>query len=101
MPLELIEECFSADDFAEPAVLNMPDGDAREINVIFDAEYTASQVGESTVQNQSPQVLCKTSDLESVTDQCTLEYNSITYYIRSVEHDGTGVSRLLLSKDPA
>lgn len=101
MPLELIDECFSDRDFAESATLTLPDGDARQIKVIFDAEYQASQVGETFVQNQNPQVLCKTSELADVNDQCTLLYSEVTHYIRSIEHDGTGVSKLLLSKDSA
>jgi len=90
---------LSADDFAVTAKVTLVGGNSKKINVIFDSEYYQSQlVGDVGIANADPQVLCKTIDVTNITQGASLVISGTTYYVTSVEPDGTGMTRLVLSK---
>lgn len=102
--MTLIDDNFnnaflSTDDFASSAYLTIVGGSAKKISVIFDSEYYQSQlVGEVGIANADPQVICKSSDLTGITQNAVIKIGAVTYYVTSVEPDGTGMTRLVLSK---
>lgn len=89
---------FSSDGFAVQATY-----EGRIINVIFDSEYQALEMlgGGVGVESSSPSALCKTSDVSNAKHGDTLTISGTTYYVTGVQPDGTGITRLLLSKDMA
>lgn len=93
-----ITDFFETTDFAESASYTPAGGSASTIYVIFDNEFALSTVGVG-YENLAPQVLAKTSDVSGATNGATIVINSVTYYVIGVEPDGTGISRLILSKN--
>lgn len=90
---------LSTDDFATAAKLTLVGGNAKNIKVIFDSEYYQSlMIGDVGIANADPQVLCKSSDITGITQNAALKIGTVTYYVTSVEPDGTGMTRLVLSK---
>lgn len=97
MSIEIIDDFFSTDDFAVVATYTPSGGQPKSINVIYDNDYVASLMEGIEVENTSPAVLCKTSDILNVKHGDTLVVNSITYKIIEVKPDGTGITTLILS----
>jgi hypothetical protein len=50
-------------------------------------------------QSDAPVATCKTSDIPTAADGDTLTIDSVVYKIADAQPDGTGFSRLILSKD--
>ena len=74
-------------------------GTASSIMVIFDNEYLAAEFIDSAVATAEPQALAMTTDVENAVAGDTLVVDGVTYYVTAPEPDGTGVTRLVLSKD--
>jgi hypothetical protein len=96
-------------DFVEPFFANSPftlaatytaSGDApKQITVIFDAPFQLTSAQGVEYQNAEPQCLARTSDVADANDQATILINTITYKVREVQPDGTGITRLILTRD--
>jgi len=83
---------FNTDEFADEATIGLD-----TVNGIFDHEYIEAL----DVSGEAPVFVCATSDLDDlggVTQGDTLTVNGTGYRIRSVEPDGTGVTRLTLEE---
>jgi hypothetical protein len=75
------------------------EGNASEIKGIFDNEYEAVDVGGSVpFAMEQPRFYCRTSDVPNVIDGDTLQINSVTYIVRVIMPDGTGITELQLEK---
>ena len=94
----IISEFFETSDFAQSASYTPSGGSAATIYVIFDNEFSLSNIGIG-FENSAPQVMAKTSDVSAATNGATIVIDSVTYYVIGVEPDGTGVTRLILSKN--
>ena len=70
--------------------------DQTEIAGLFDEEYVG--VGDIPIESSGPAVTCRTSDLSDVTHGASLVIEAITYTIRAVQPDGTGITVLRLEK---
>ena len=67
------------------------------ISGIFDNEYIGvSAGGDIDVESASPAFTCQTSDVPSADHGDTLVVNSVTYTVRGVQPDGTGMTVLVL-----
>lgn len=90
-------------DSAVDAVYTPQGGQAASIKVIFDNQYQTIELldGGVGVESTSPSILCRTSDISGVKHGDTLVISGTTYYITGVQPDGTGITRLMLSKDMA
>jgi len=101
MTLNLIDEVFRTNDFAENATFFQTSGSGTgsTIPVIFDSSYTESNVGGVLYQNSDPRVQVRTSDVPSVKVGSLIVLRSTTYYVRTSDDDGTGISTLHLSKE--
>lgn len=65
---------------------------------IFDDKYQVISADGETIDSAAPMFLCRSIDVPAVVNGQTCQINSITYKIRSVQPDGTGFTRLILSK---
>lgn len=90
---------FDVDDFGTAATYTPDGGAASTVNGIFDdpqASRNATDLLDITIP--APQFVCRTSDVSSVAEGDALVVNSVSYTIRVVLTDGTGVTTLLLEK---
>lgn len=87
------------DDFAETATYTPLGGAAATIQGIFDAPQASRNITEMMdVTIPAPQFVCRTVDVPNAADGDSISIRSVSYYIRVVINDGTGISTLLLEK---
>ncbi len=86
-------------DFGVAATYTPSGGSPASVNGIFDAGYFAVGV-EAGVPLAAAQLrfVARTADLPNVANGATLLIGSTTYIIRNVEHDGTGMTTLVLEQ---
>lgn len=94
-----LDEFFT--DFRETATYTKYGSAATTIDVIFDDQGNVINPATLEVESSGPKVTCKTSDVDGASNKDTLVIQTITYYVIRVEHDGTGMSVLYLSKRTA
>ena len=88
---------FNTDDFAKDATWTPDGGSATAIKVIFDDEYTGTNIGTGEIDNADPMVRIKSSTVSAVSQGDTIIVDTVTYYVKSVQPDGTGVTIAQLS----
>lgn len=88
---------IESDDFAVSAVYRKTGQPAKNIDVIFDNEYFEANYSVG-VEGTEPFALARASDLPEVLQNDRLEIATVTYRIRGVEPDGTGLVRLKLER---
>ena len=101
MTITLVDDFFRTDDFAEDATFYpvSGSGSGSVIPAIFDDGYQETNIGGTSYQNASPRVTVRTSDVPSISVGSVLVMRSVTYYVMTVDNDGTGVSTVHLSKE--
>lgn len=90
---------FGVDDFGTAATYTPVGGQAVTVNGIFDnpqASRNATDLLDITIP--APQFVCRTSDVANAAEGDSLVVNAISYIVRVVLTDGTGVSTLLLER---
>ncbi len=88
---------FSSNDFGSAATYTPSGGSASTINGIFDKDYALAAIGDGVgVGSNDPRFICRTSDVSSATNGDAIVVNSVTYTVRNVEDDGTGITTLEL-----
>jgi hypothetical protein len=94
-----ILDFFEVDDFGEAATYTPTGGAASTILGIFDAPQASRNATDLLgVTIPSPQFVCRTADTPNAADGDTIVIRSVTYTVRVVLTDGTGVSTLILEK---
>lgn len=94
-----ILDFFVVDDFADTATYTPVGGSAASVVGIFDepqASRGATEMVDVTIPN--PQFVCRTADVPAAADGDEIIIRAVTYTVRVVLTDGTGVSTLLLEK---
>ena len=100
--IQPIDDFFSTNDFAEPAVLYVvPNGPPRDINVIYTDKYAPIAIGFMITQNKDITVYCRSSDVASATPRSVLVVRGLTLYVDTIQPDGTGVTILSLCTTPS
>lgn len=86
-------------DFGVNASYKPLNGSARSIKVIFDDEYVPVDTGGGIAfaMNQ-PKALAKSSDLTGTIENGSLIIAGISYLIKIVMSDGTGITELMLER---
>lgn len=86
-------------DFGQSATYTASGGSAT-ITGIFDAlYYDAAPGGEVVFASNQPRFVCRSADLPATASQDdTLVTGSVTYKVRNLEPDGTGITILVLEK---
>lgn len=79
---------FDTDDFAVTATL-----DGTSINGIFDNEF----IEQNFVQTSAPVFTYRAADKAASIDS-VLVCESVTYKVKGIEPDGTGLTKLILEK---
>lgn len=97
---------FSTDDFAEEVELTPVGGTPSAVNVIFLSEYESANLPELGNEARQPMAQAQTSMLEGIGHGAKLvrpgkgrhEYSEV-YFVTGVQHDGDGITTLMLSKN--
>lgn len=90
---------FELDDFADTATYTPVGGQASDVLGIFDnpqASRNATDLMDITIP--APQFVCRTVDVPNAADGDSIVIRTISYYVRVVLTDGTGVSTLILER---
>ena len=91
---------FEADDFAVAATYTPDGGSPVTISGIFDNEFFEADAGGMvSVAIQQPRFQCSTSSVSGAEEGDALVVNGVSYTIRVVQPDGTGVTMLVLEED--
>ena len=67
---------------------------AVQVNVIFDEQYASP----FDISASRPSCLGKSTDLDTLLFGSEIAIDGVDYVVRSVEPDGTGMTRLMLEK---
>ena len=87
---------FSTDDFATSATYTPSGGSAATVNGVFDKEYSLADLGVVGVGSNDPRFICRTVDVSSAANGDSIVVNAVTYTVRNVEDDGSGITTLVL-----
>lgn len=94
-----ILDFFELDDFADSATYTPVGGSPSTVLGIFDAPQASRNATDMIdITIPSPQFVCRTVDVPSAADGDTIVIRSVSYYVRVVLTDGTGVSTLILER---
>ncbi len=95
-----VDAFFDVNDPGRESIQYVEYGAAsKPIVVIWDEQYAATSVEGLEAMNFKPNALCRSVDVPNATDKDTVVRNSQTYYVIDVRPDGTGITRLIFSKD--
>ena len=87
------------DDFGTAATYTLQGGGSSTVNGIFDNEFVEVDAGGGFgVAMQQPRFQCRTADISSAAEGDTIVISSVTYTVRIVQDDGTGMTMLVLEK---
>lgn len=90
---------FGIDDFGDAATYTPLAGAAVTVNGIFDAPQASRTITDMMdITAPQPQFVCRTSDMPNAAEGDTLAVRSVTYTVRAVMTDGTGVTTLMLER---
>ena len=91
---------FQEADFAYAATWTpAAGGGPYTLEVIFDNEYFEASMGEAGAAGRQPMCMAADDQLaqgSGIKRNDTLVINGVTYKVREIQPDGTGVSRLML-----
>mgnify|MGYP001160887804 FL=1 len=89
---------FDTDNFAKSATFaDVSAGTSSTVKGIFDKESVEQSVGEAGLIEEVPFFTCKSSDVSDATFNDTFVIDTVTYYIKEILPDGTGMTRFTLS----
>jgi hypothetical protein len=99
MPVETADDrAILLNDFGVDATYTH-NGDSSEIKGILDNEFEEVEIGGSVpFAMQRPRFHCRTNDVIDAVNGDTLVIGGITYYVRVVMPDGTGMTEIQLEK---
>ena len=67
------------------------------LKALLDKDFALADLGGSVaVGSNDPRFVCRTSDVSSASSGDQLVVRSVTYTVRQVEDDGTGITTLIL-----
>lgn len=87
------------DAFNDPAVYVNPDGERKDINVIFEREVTQADGFQVAVPNAKVGAVCISSDVADADETAKLEFEDVVYKVKRAVPDGHGMTALYLSVD--
>jgi hypothetical protein len=103
MPVETADDraiFVSVDDFGTAATFTPSGGAASTVNGIFDNDIVEVDAGGNIpMAIRQPRFQCRTQDIANAVDGDALVVNATAYTIRVVDHDGTGMTTLVLEKN--
>ncbi|HUX58126.1 MAG TPA: hypothetical protein VMV77_14205 [Bacteroidales bacterium] len=94
-----LDTFINNDDFAIEITYTPSGGDPVVISGIYDNETEGFNIQTNQLEAGGPKILVKDSDITGVAIGDTVIKDSITYYIRGIAPDGSGMTVLTLSED--
>ena len=89
---------LDTDDFAKSATFaDVSAGTSSTVKGIFDKESVEQSVGEAGLIEEVPVFTCRSSDVSDATFNDTFVIDTVTYYIKEILPDGTGMTKFTLS----
>lgn len=86
-------------DFGTVVTRHKRDGSTPTLTGIFDEAVQVVSPETMSVETTEPQLVCETADISDMDKSTeTLTINGVDYRVIGVEPDGTGLTRLRLSK---
>ena len=90
---------FDIEGFGSTATYTPSGGSPVSVNGIYEDDYEQIDAGGSFgVAGSSPMFQCSTSDVANAAEGDSLVVGGVTYIVRVVMEDGTGVTMLQLEK---
>ena len=88
---------FATGDFSVASTYTPSGGSAATVNGMFDKNYSFADLGGAVgVGSNDPRFVCRTVDVSSAANGDTIVVSAVTYTVRNVEADGTGITPLVL-----
>lgn len=88
------------DDFGTAATYTPSGGLAATVNGIFDNEFIEVDAGGGVgVALNQPRFHCRTADVSSAAEGDAITIGGVSYTVRIVQDDGTGMTVLILERD--
>ena len=101
MPLESASDLdgyFDPNSLGTLSTYTPAGGSSKTVNVIFENQYILVDEGEVGVNATIPVVTCKSSDVSGIAVDDTFLIDSVTYKVKIIRPDGTGVSEIQLEQ---
>ena len=71
--------------------------DASTFTGIFDNDFLAVDLDESEVESTEPTLLARTADVSGLAHGDSLTIGAVSYTVRGIQPDGTGMTQIMLS----
>lgn len=71
--------------------------DASTFTGIFDNDFLAVDLDESEVESTEPTLLARTADVSGLAHGDSLTISAVSYTVRGIQPDGTGMTQIMLS----
>jgi len=91
---------FLTDEHATAAIFTeTTSSKVTNVNVIFNNDFVGIEAGGTVVvESADPVLYYESSKISGISYGDTFEFNSLTYLVRGIEPDGTGVTLVRLEK---
>ena len=84
-------------DFGEAATWTPTGGSAATLTALFQKEHEEVDTGGAvSIVMSHPRVTCRTADVSTAAEGDTFAIGGVTYTVRGVMTDGTGMTQLVL-----
>lgn len=91
---------LDADEFGVSATWTPSGGSATAVDGIFDNEFRSTDIGAGAeIATDDPHFLCRTADVSGIVEGDALVVSGVSYTVRVVMADGTGMTELVLEED--
>ena len=70
--------------------------DASTFVAIFDNDFLAVDLDESEVESTEPTLLARTADVSGLAHGDSLTISAVSYTVRGIQPDGTGMTQIML-----
>jgi hypothetical protein len=86
-------------DFGIDVDLTLSASGSKTIKAIFDSSHELADVGGTVSYSVvQPRFTCKTSDVKGLAEDDTAVIDGVTYKVKVIMPDGTGITEVLLEK---
>lgn len=99
MAIDFLPDALLNSGLESDLVLTTGSGSSN-IKGIFHDRYATAQMLGLPVENATVSCDCASDDLSGAAQGNTITINSVTYYIENMMPDDTGMTLVILSKDP-
>ena len=85
-------------DFGVDCTYTPAGGSASTIKAILQNEYFAIETGSVAMEMSQPIAVIRTADAPSIAHDDTMVMESVTYKVKNIRPDGTGISEIQLEE---